>query len=168
VAQPKPRPQSDPNRSRKGQGTLVPGTHNHVRLPNASDWELATRALVAAAGLPVVTTREFRTFQRSNGQWNWHSADLYFDDANLAVFLDGCYWHECPDHGSGRHADRRTRDTRVNAALAERGIRVLRIWEHDGPESAAQQIRAQARADRDGVKVSAVVRAALEEYVEEA
>lgn len=61
--------------------------------------------------------------------------------ARLAVFVDGCYWHGCPEHYSapkGRTAvfwkrkleTNTTRDQKVTQLLQEQGWTVLRIWEH--------------------------------------
>ena len=66
--------------------------------------------------------------------------DLVFTKKRLAVFVDGCYWHRCPEHGrmpsdaTGYwHAklERNVkRDQEVNDALSAAGWQVLRIWEH--------------------------------------
>jgi DNA mismatch endonuclease (patch repair protein) len=59
----------------------------------------------------------------------------------LAVFVDGCFWHGCPQHSPERFkgpnasrwedklATNRVRDERNNALLADEGWRVLRVWE---------------------------------------
>lgn len=67
--------------------------------------------------------------------------DFIFAKARLAVFVDGCFWHCCPRHGSvptsngdfwrlklGRN---RARDRLVTRTLVESGWRVLRIWQHE-------------------------------------
>lgn len=85
--------------------------------------------------------------------------DLVFTRARLAVFVDGCFWHGCPDH-KGRPkknahywgpkiAGNIDRDERQTEALAEAGWAVLRFWEHDPPEAAAAAI-ARAYAARSG------------------
>ena len=66
--------------------------------------------------------------------------DFVFRAARLAVFVDGCFWHGCPRHGTRpkgnaafwrrKFAANRARDRRVNRALRRAGWRVLRIWEH--------------------------------------
>ena len=58
-----------------------------------------------------------------------------------AVFLDGCFWHGCPEHYKGPEANgkfwadkverNRTRDLAVSKLLEDSGWRVIRIWEHD-------------------------------------
>lgn len=71
------------------------------------------------------------------------------------MFIDGCFWHACPEHGTtsksnaGYWADklaaneRRDRDT--NERLAEAGWTVLRFWEHDPVDSVADRIERAAR-----------------------
>ncbi len=84
--------------------------------------------------------------------------DFVFRSVRLAVFVDGCFWHACPLHGSrpaGNAAFWRrklrgnvARDRRVNAALRLAGWRVLRIWEH---ELAGRNAAALARRLRRAV-----------------
>lgn len=69
------------------------------------------------------------------------SPDFVFRRARLAVFVDGCFWHGCPAHGSIPAANREfwsaklernfQRDQAVTDALFARGWRVLRIWQHE-------------------------------------
>lgn len=76
--------------------------------------------------------------------------DIAFTRARLAVFMDGCFWHACPDHGTrpARNQDywrpkleaNVQRDRRVDAALAADGWRVLRLWEHEDVRKAATQV----------------------------
>jgi len=66
--------------------------------------------------------------------------DFVFRKERLAVFVDGCFWHGCPQHGTQPKGNRafwrkklasnRARDLRVNRALRAAGWRVVRIWEH--------------------------------------
>ena len=66
--------------------------------------------------------------------------DIAFTARRVAVFVDGCFWHACPDHGSKPAANvwywepklRRNveRDRAADAALAAAGWDVVRIWEH--------------------------------------
>lgn len=76
--------------------------------------------------------------------------DIVFTRARLAVFVDGCFWHCCPQHGSMPKSNldywgpklraNVDRDRRVDAALAREGWRVVRIWEHEDPDDAAARI----------------------------
>ena len=68
-------------------------------------------------------------------------ADVVFAKQRVAVFMDGCYWHRCPEHGTmpatnhdywrRKFEGNIQRDLRNNAALADDGWRVIRIWEHE-------------------------------------
>ncbi|MGH2910913.1 MAG: very short patch repair endonuclease [Solirubrobacteraceae bacterium] len=68
-------------------------------------------------------------------------ADIVFPRQRLAVFIDGCYWHGCPEHcrmparnaeyWEAKIARNRARDTRVTKSLTDNDWRVLRIWEHE-------------------------------------
>src|SRR4051794_19285005 len=82
-------------------------------------------------------------------------ADIVFTRAKLAVFIDGCFWHGCPDHGTrpqrnshywtAKLARNKDRDRRYNAALAASGWTVMRIWEHENPALSAEQIYRRLR-----------------------
>ena|SRR5947209_6384122 len=85
-------------------------------------------------------------------------ADIIFGPPRLAVFVDGCFWHSCPEHGSMpvAHADywrpklSRTvaRDREADAALARAGWTVVRVWEHEKAIAAADRICALLRQVR--------------------
>jgi DNA mismatch endonuclease (patch repair protein) len=67
--------------------------------------------------------------------------DFYFPSRRLAVFVDGCFWHGCPRCGhtpktrsefwQAKLQRNRERDRKTTKKLKRRGIRVLRMWEHD-------------------------------------
>lgn len=67
--------------------------------------------------------------------------DIAFTRKRLAVFVDGCFWHSCPEHGTTPKSNtaywkpklesNRARDLRVDTALREAGWTVLRVWEHE-------------------------------------
>lgn len=77
-------------------------------------------------------------------------ADIAFIARRVAVFVDGCYWHVCPQHATWPKASaewwrakleanvRRDRDT--DARLADAGWTVVRVWEHESPAEAADRI----------------------------
>jgi DNA mismatch endonuclease (patch repair protein) len=68
----------------------------------------------------------------------------------IAVFVDGCFWHSCPIHGSqpkanagwwmGKLADNRRRDADTNQRLRRAGWLVTRVWEHESPADAADHV----------------------------
>jgi DNA mismatch endonuclease (patch repair protein) len=116
--------------------------------------ELAIRRLVHARGL------RYRVDKRPVKGLN-RRADLVFGPARVAVFVDGCFWHSCPQHGSapksnaGWWADKlRTnveRDRDTDARLTSAGWTVLRIWEHVAPGEAAELV-ASAVAERRSLR----------------
>ena len=77
-------------------------------------------------------------------------ADIVFTRQRVAVYVDGCFWHACPEHGTmPRHNrqwwaskleanERRDRDT--DRRLREAGWQVIRIWEHSGAVDAADEV----------------------------
>jgi len=81
--------------------------------------------------------------------------DIVFPKARVAVFVDGCFWHCCPEHGSRPATNRDywepkldknvARDEKVNAGLKEAGWTVLRFWEHIPVERAVISIGAALR-----------------------
>ncbi len=74
-----------------------------------------------------------------------------FPKDGVAVYVDGCYWHSCPVHGTtpkenrewwiAKLAANRARDEDTVAKLRAAGWTVLRFWEHDDPAVAADQVR---------------------------
>lgn len=84
--------------------------------------------------------------------------DLVFTRRRIAVFVDGCFWHGCPDHGTTPGANARywnakielnqSRDERQSEALRLAGWEVIRLWEHEPPLAAAHRIL-DAYAARD-------------------
>ena len=90
-------------------------------------------------------------------------ADIVFPRARLAVFVDGCFWHRCPDHGVMPDKNRDywqaklernvARDRRNDEALEEAGWRVVRVWEHEDVETAADRLASVARDERGAVGV---------------
>nr|WP_152547042.1 very short patch repair endonuclease [Amycolatopsis orientalis] len=77
--------------------------------------------------------------------------DIVFTRRKVAVFVDGCFWHVCPEHGREPTRNewywtpklRRNieRDRLADAALGEAGWRVVRIWEHEDVQSAVGKVR---------------------------
>ena len=72
--------------------------------------------------------------------------DIVFTARKVAVFVDGCFWHCCPEHGSQPAANtwywepklarNVERDRAADAALAAAGWQVIRLWEHESLDSA--------------------------------
>jgi len=77
--------------------------------------------------------------------------DIALTKARIAIFVDGCFWHRCPDHGTApknnadwwaaKLAANVERDRRKDRALIEMGWLPVHVWEHDDPVIAAIEIR---------------------------
>jgi DNA mismatch endonuclease, patch repair protein len=84
--------------------------------------------------------------------------DIAFTRARLAIFIDGCYWHGCPEHGrvprvnahywKPKLARNAERDRVAAAALEEAGWSVLRFWEHEDPEAVVRKVTSTLRAHK--------------------
>jgi DNA mismatch endonuclease, patch repair protein len=95
--------------------------------------ELALRSALHARGfrfrvqLPIPSNRRRRI-------------DVAFTRLRVAVFVDGCFWHGCPEHGTRPVANRewwdwkiarnQARDRDTDRLLDDLGWRVVRVWEH--------------------------------------
>ena len=85
-------------------------------------------------------------------------ADVIFPRERVAVFVDGCFWHSCPEHGvmpaTNRHyweaklGANVSRDRRNDVELRRAGWLVVRVWEHKCPEEAATAIAEIVRSRR--------------------
>jgi DNA mismatch endonuclease (patch repair protein) len=86
--------------------------------------------------------------------------DLVFGPARVAVFVDGCFWHRCPEHATHpasnteywqeKFARNVARDRADDAALVAAGWTVIRIWEHEDPSVAASRVEAAIRRSPAG------------------
>lgn len=77
-------------------------------------------------------------------------SDIAFTRRKLAVFVDGCFWHCCPEHGTIPKSNQSywvpklrqnvDRDKAIDCELRAAGWRVIRVWEHMSPVDATKQI----------------------------
>jgi DNA mismatch endonuclease (patch repair protein) len=114
--------------------------------------ELALRRAVHALGL------RYRVHQRPLPELR-RQADLVFRPARVAVFVDGCFWHGCNQHGRREHRvngwywpekieRNRRRDADTDAHLAAAGWTVVRVWEHEPAAEAALRVAAAVAGQR--------------------
>jgi len=76
--------------------------------------------------------------------------DVALAQHRLAIFVDGCFWHCCPEHGTEPRSNTEywrpkmernlQRDAATDALLQGAGWQVVRVWEHEDPEEAADLI----------------------------
>lgn len=110
--------------------------------------EIKLRSVLHRRGLRYRVNRRVGAVARTK-------VDIVFGPAKVAVFVDGCFWHRCLEHGTSPKANAAwwsekldanvARDRRDDANLGAHGWKVIRVWEHDDPEVAADAI---ARAVR--------------------
>ena len=81
--------------------------------------------------------------------------DIAFPGKKVAVFVDGCFWHGCPEHGAIPKANKdwweeklavnKARDKKVTGILEREGWLVLRFWSHEAPEAVSKRIIKELR-----------------------
>lgn len=150
----KPLPPFDP--------PLKAGTVRSMRSNRSKDTkpEVEVRRLLHQGGLRfrksfVTELENFRTV-----------VDIAFPRLRLALFIDGCFWHSCPEHGhvpktnvaywTAKLERNSSRDREVDRQLAEHGWQVMRFWSHSPPVEIASEVanavtdlREQAHSSQD-------------------
>ncbi|WP_277209179.1 very short patch repair endonuclease [Isoptericola croceus] len=132
----------------------TPGVRSRMQLQRTRDTapELAVRRVLHSLGLRYRVDRAPLPGLRRR-------ADIVFGPARVAVFIDGCFWHGCPEHGrretranpgywSGKIARNRERDADTDLQLAEAGWAVVRVWEHEPPAEVAELVATTVAAKR--------------------
>ena len=115
----------------------------HQRMRDTAP-ELALRRALHALGLRYRVDRAPLAGLRRR-------ADVVFGPARVAVFVDGCFWHSCPEHGNAprtnaawwgeKLARNQARDRDTDERLAAAGWLPVRVWEHEDPQVAARHVR---------------------------
>lgn len=113
--------------------------------------ELALRKVLHKRGLRYAVDRKPEPDVR-------RSADLVFKAAKVAVFLDGCFWHGCELHSRDTKSNtlwwrdkidaNKARDMETTKLLEARGWTVVRVWEHEVIDEAADRVEAAVRSSR--------------------
>ncbi|WP_263485356.1 very short patch repair endonuclease [Mesorhizobium sp. ES1-4] len=90
------------------------------------------------------------------------TVDIVFPRARVAVFLDGCFWHGCPLHGTWPKNNAEwwrekieaniARDRDTDRRLQELGWTVVRVWEHETIEAAIDNIEHTLRIVEPKIK----------------
>jgi len=106
--------------------------------------EMAVRHLLFAHGL------RYRVAYHPLPDNRRMTVDIAFPGVRVAVLIDGCFWHGCPDHyrlprahteyWEGKIAGNVARDQRTNQALEDSGWEVLRFWTHEQADTIAIQV----------------------------
>jgi DNA mismatch endonuclease (patch repair protein) len=82
-------------------------------------------------------------------------ADMLFKGAGLVIYVDGCYWHSCPQHATVPKGNRDwwveklqanvSRDRDTDRRLGDAGWQVIRVWEHEPVIDAADRIESTVK-----------------------
>jgi len=110
--------------------------------------ELALRRALHARGLRYfIHRRPLPALRRT--------ADIVFPRRRVAVFVDGCFWHGCAEHGNvpttngwywpDKIRKNKSRDADTDAALASYGWKSVRVWEHEDPQVVASRLEGMLR-----------------------
>lgn len=113
--------------------------------------EVALRTILFRMGLRYrVDTKPLRSLRRK--------ADILFTQAKVAVYIDGCFWHGCPLHATWPKENaefwrqkieaNQRRDADTAHQLQQAGWTVLRVWEHEASEMAAERVYSTVQAAR--------------------
>lgn len=115
--------------------------------------EVAVRKLLHASGYRYRLNERVPNMSR-------RTIDIAFTRAKVAVFLDGCFWHGCPDHATQpksnaewwrQKLDRNmARDAETTEHLTAAGWTVLRFWEHEAPARVAERVAEAVDRERFG------------------
>ncbi|MDT0308361.1 very short patch repair endonuclease [Streptomyces sp. DSM 44917] len=113
--------------------------------------EVAVRRLLHATGHRYRLHRPVPGMRR-------RTIDIAFPGPKVAVFLDGCFWHGCPEHATHPKANKEwwrekldrnvSRDRETTQRLTEEGWTVLRFWEHEPSDEVAARISRVVTARR--------------------
>lgn len=82
-------------------------------------------------------------------------ADIVFGPSRTAVYVDGCFWHSCPQHATFPKNNREwwrekleanvRRDRDTDEQLRAAGWNVIRVWEHEDMDAAAERVHEVVR-----------------------
>ncbi len=85
--------------------------------------------------------------------------DIVFTRRKVAVFVDGCFWHRCPEHASQpksntdywsqKFARNVERDIRNTELLVDAGWSVVRVWEHEELSDAVERVLAALSSSKE-------------------
>ena len=124
--------------------------------------EVAVRRRLHRVGL------RYRVDYAPNPAQRRRRADIVFPKLRIAIYIDGCFWHGCPEHYTPpksnaeywhpKIARNRARDAETSDSLRSLGWLVLRYWEHENADSIAEQVanevRRQQRSSRPAGQAS--------------
>ncbi|MFD9877146.1 very short patch repair endonuclease [[Kitasatospora] papulosa] len=117
--------------------------------------EVAVRKLLHASGYRYRVNERVPHMSR-------RTIDIAFTRAKVAVFLDGCFWHGCPEHATQPKSNAEwwrqkldknmARDSETTAHLVAEGWSVLRFWEHQPPAQVAKAVAEAVDRERSATR----------------
>ncbi|SDJ90148.1 T/G mismatch-specific endonuclease [Lentzea albidocapillata subsp. violacea] len=133
----------------------APGVRARMSKQKSRDTQIEVdlrRALFAAGLRYRVHRRPVKGVRRE--------ADIVFAAAKVAVFVDGCFWHGCPEHATWpknnaefwrtKIETNRRRDLDTDQKLADVGWLAVRVWEHETAAAAAARVHEIVLSRRPG------------------
>lgn len=142
------------SQSQSPYSAVSPGRRRNMQANRRRDTrpEIALRSLLHASGF------RYRVDLRLDIEGKKVRPDIVFTRKRVAIFVDGCFWHCCPEHGhtpvtnesywSPKLLGNQQRDQRNSALLEASGWIVMRIWEHEPAEEAAVRVSAALLGQR--------------------
>lgn len=153
-------PGATAERPGKGRNRTPAASSQLIRTRMQSTKRRDTKAELALRSALFSRRLRFQVDRKING--NRRKTDVVFPCERVAVYVDGCFWHGCPEHGTVPKQNRqwwlekleanKARDLATTEALSGEGWLVLRFWEHDDADAAADAVQREVlaiRADRN-------------------
>lgn len=147
---------ADPASPRPRRSGTPPASSELVRARMSSTKRRDTKPEVALRSALHKLGLRFRVDRKIDG--NRRKTDVVFSKERVAVYVDGCFWHACPEHGTlpkancqwwvDKLANNKARDAATNESLSAEGWLVLRFWEHEDPVAAADLVYRHVMAIR--------------------
>jgi DNA mismatch endonuclease, patch repair protein len=120
--------------------------------------EVALRSCLHRRGLRFRKRKTIFLTPTPGSPRRWTQPDVVFPTERVVVFVDGCFWHRCPEHFHApktnaaywepKIARNVARDRDTTAQLEARGWVVLRVWEHEDADEAAERVERLVRQRR--------------------
>lgn len=136
---------ADPLSTEEAEPPVSPAVRRNMQANRGRDTgpEMLIRSALHAMGLRFRVAQPLPFDRRRR-------ADITFTRVGLYVFVDGCFWHHCPEHfvtpktrtdfWMTKILGNEARDAETNERIRQAGGTVIRIWEHDDPTEAVARI----------------------------
>jgi DNA mismatch endonuclease (patch repair protein) len=162
-------PYNQLKRTKYAVKVCTPGISSMDRLTKAQRSYCMTRIRSKSTGPEMALIAQIRSLRLRGYRLHFDlpgKPDIYFQRARLAVFVDGCFWHGCPrcyvrpttnrDFWTAKINRNRQRAKNVSVELRKKGIRIIRLWEHQikkNPEKCAERMQRYLSSLNQGIPV---------------